>query len=92
MGSGVRVLVLNSELWRDMGLARALESAQEIKPILERDLGDQTLSKSLASVVLVSEGTVRTDARRSVPAIRTMPSATSRSRSRRASPGRTPPC
>lgn len=66
----MRVLLLNSERWRDMGIARALDQAPGIRPILERDLGDQTWSKSLADVILVSETSVRTDAKRSLNAIR----------------------
>ena len=53
-----------------MGLARALDHAPGIVPVLEQDLGDQTWSKSFATVVLVSEGAVRSDASRSLPAIR----------------------
>jgi DNA-binding NarL/FixJ family response regulator len=66
----MRVLVLNSERWRDLGIARALDRVPGIKPILERDLGDQTWSKSQATVVLVSEGSIRTDSKRSFLAIR----------------------
>jgi DNA-binding NarL/FixJ family response regulator len=53
-----------------MGIARVLERQPGITPILERDLGDLTWSKSLASIVLVSEGALRGDLRRSLPAIR----------------------
>lgn len=53
-----------------MGIARALDGAPGIRPILERDLGDQTWSKSQASVVLVSDLSIRTDAKRSFLAIR----------------------
>ena len=53
-----------------MGIARVLDRAQDITAILEKDLGDQTLSKSLASVVLVSEAVTQSDARRSLQAIR----------------------
>lgn len=66
----MRVLLLNDEQWRDGGIARALDRAPGIQTILERELGDQTWSKSLAEVVLVSEKCVRTDPRRSLPAIR----------------------
>jgi DNA-binding NarL/FixJ family response regulator len=66
----MRVLLLKSEHWRDMGLARALDHAPGIVPVLEQDLGDQTWSKSMATVILVSEGSVRSDAARSLPAIR----------------------
>jgi DNA-binding NarL/FixJ family response regulator len=66
----MRVLVLNSERWKDMGIARALDGAPGISPVLERDLGDQTWSKSQASVVLVSDVSIRTDASRSFYAIR----------------------
>ncbi|MHB0972503.1 MAG: response regulator transcription factor [Thermoanaerobaculia bacterium] len=66
----MRVLLLDSERWRDLGIARALDRAQGINPIIERELGDQTWSKSGADVVLVSESSVRTDLRRSLPAIR----------------------
>ena len=66
----MRVLLLKSEHWRDMGLARALDHAPGIVPVLEQDLGDQTWSKSFATVILVSEGAVRSDAARSLPAIR----------------------
>src|SRR5262245_6402973 len=66
----MRVLVLDSDQWREMGIARVLDGAHDVTPILERDLGDETWSKSLASVVLVSEGAARSDARRSLPAIR----------------------
>lgn len=53
-----------------MGLARALDHAPGIVPVLEQDLGDQTWSKSFATVVLVSEGAARSDASRSLSAIR----------------------
>ena len=66
----MRVLVLDSDQWREMGIARVLDGARDVTPILERDLGDQTWSKSLASVVLVSEGATRSDAKRSLPNIR----------------------
>jgi DNA-binding NarL/FixJ family response regulator len=66
----MRVLLLNDDQWRDGGIARALDRAPGIQPILERELGDQTWSKSLADLVLVSEKCVRTDPRRSLPAIR----------------------
>ena len=66
----MRVLLLNSERWRDGGIARALDRAPGIHPILERELGDQTWSKSLADVVLVAETSVRTDPRRSLSSIR----------------------
>ena len=64
------MLVLDTDFWREMGIARVLERAPGITPILERDLGDLTWSKSLASIVLVSEQSVRSDARRSLAAIR----------------------
>jgi two-component system, NarL family, response regulator DevR len=67
----MRVLVLQSDPWRDMGIARALDRAPGITPILERELGDQTWGKSLASVVLVAESAARTDAKRSLMRIRT---------------------
>src|SRR5262249_39051247 len=66
----MRVLVLDSGSWREMGIARALDPAADVTPVLERDLGDQTLSKSLASVVLLSEASARSDARRSVSVVR----------------------
>lgn len=66
----MRVLVLDTDSWREMGIARVLERAPGITPVLERDLGDQTWSKSLASVVLVSELSVRADAKRSLNVIR----------------------
>ncbi|MGA7615339.1 MAG: response regulator transcription factor [Thermoanaerobaculia bacterium] len=66
----MRVLVLNSEPWRDGGIARVLESAPGIRPILERELGDLTWSKSLADVILVAATSLRTDPRRSLVAIR----------------------
>lgn len=66
----MRVLLLNGDRWRDGGIARALDRAQGINPILERELGDQTWSKSLADVVLVSETSVRTDPKRSLGTIR----------------------
>ena len=53
-----------------MGIARVLERAPGITPVLERDLGDMTWSKSLASIVLVSELSVRADPRRSLHTIR----------------------
>jgi DNA-binding NarL/FixJ family response regulator len=66
----MRVLVLDTDPWRGMGIARVLDRAQDITAVLEKDLGDQTLSKSLASVVLVSEAVTHSDARRSLQAIR----------------------
>ncbi len=66
----MRVLLLNSERWRDGGIARALDRAPGIHPILERELGDQTWSRSLADVVLVSETSIRTDPKRSLGTIR----------------------
>ena len=66
----MRVLLLNSERWRDAGIARALDRATGIRPILECELGEMTWSKSLADVVLVSENSVRSDPRRSLTAIR----------------------
>jgi DNA-binding NarL/FixJ family response regulator len=66
----VRVLVLDDDSWREMGIARVLERAPGITPVLERDLLDQTWSKSLASVVLVSEVSIRDDARKSLQSIR----------------------
>jgi DNA-binding NarL/FixJ family response regulator len=66
----VRVLVLDDDSWREMGIARVLERAPGITPVLERDLLDQTWSKSLASVVLVSEVSIRDDARKSLHSIR----------------------
>jgi DNA-binding NarL/FixJ family response regulator len=66
----MRVLLLTGERWRDMGIARALDRAPGINPILEGELGDQTWSKALASIVLVSEDCARTDAKRSVGAIK----------------------
>jgi DNA-binding NarL/FixJ family response regulator len=66
----MRVLLLDSDGWRSMGMARVLDRAPDITPILERDLGEQTWSKSLARVVLVAEGATRTDSRKSVNALR----------------------
>lgn len=66
----MRVLVLDSDRWREMGIARVLDRAPGLTPVLERDLGDQTWSKSLAAVILVSEESARHDARRSLRAIR----------------------
>jgi DNA-binding NarL/FixJ family response regulator len=54
----MRVLVLDTDRWREMGIARVLDRTAGLTPVLERDLGDQTISKSLASVVLISEGAV----------------------------------
>jgi DNA-binding NarL/FixJ family response regulator len=65
------VLVLDDDSWREMGIARVLERAPGITPVLERDLLDQTWSKSLASIVLVSEASLREDARKSLSSIRT---------------------
>ena len=53
-----------------MGIARVLDRVPDITPVLERDLGDQTWSKSLARVVLVAENAARTDSRKSLHAIR----------------------
>jgi len=66
----MRVLVLDSDEWKDLGIARALDRAPGIKPILERDLGDLTWSKSQASVILVSDRSIKTDLKRSFVAIR----------------------
>jgi len=66
----MRVLVLDSDRWREMGIARVLDRAPGLTAVLERDLGDQTWSKSLAAVILVSEEAARHDARRSLRAIR----------------------
>jgi DNA-binding NarL/FixJ family response regulator len=66
----MRVLVLDTDHWREMGIARVLDRAPGITPILDTDLGDLTLSKSFASVVMLSEAAMRTDARRSLKAIR----------------------
>lgn len=66
----MRVLVLDSDSWRGMGIARVLDRIPDITPVLERDLGDQTWSKSLAKVVLVAETAARTDSRKSLHAIR----------------------
>ena len=66
----MRVLVLDTDPWRGMGIARVLDRAHDMTAVLEKDLGDQTLSKSLASVVLISEGLTQADARRSLQAIR----------------------
>jgi DNA-binding NarL/FixJ family response regulator len=68
--AGMRVLVLDSDSWREMGIARALDRAADVTPVLERDLGDQTWSKSLASVILLSEGAARSDTRRSLSVVR----------------------
>lgn len=53
-----------------MGIARALDGVPGIKPVLESDLGDLTWSRSAASVVLVSDVSLRTDSRRSLQVIR----------------------
>lgn len=53
-----------------MGIARALDGVPGVKPLLESDLGDLTWSRSAASVILVSDVSVRTDARRSLQVIR----------------------
>jgi DNA-binding NarL/FixJ family response regulator len=66
----VRVLVLDSDRWREMGIARVLDRAGGLTPVLERDLGDMTWSKSLASVVLVSEASARTEAKKSLTVLR----------------------
>lgn len=66
----MRVFVLSSERWRDLGIARALDRAAGITPLLEQDLGDQSWSRSLANVVLVAESSVRSDVKRSLPNIR----------------------
>jgi two-component system response regulator DevR len=66
----MRVLVLDCDRWRELGIARVLDRAPGLTPVLERDLGDQTWSKSLATVILVSEDAARHDARRSLRAIR----------------------
>lgn len=66
----MRVLVLDNDSWREMGIARVLDRAPDITPVLERDLGDQTWSKSLAKVVLVAEGSARGDSRKSLSTIR----------------------
>ena len=66
----MRVLVLDTDQWREQGIARVLDREPGITPILDRDLGDLTLSKSFAAVVLMSEATMRSDARRSLRAIR----------------------
>ena len=68
--TAMRVLVLDSDRWREQGIARVLDRAPGLTPILERELGDQTWSKSLATVVLVSEEAARHDARRSLRVIR----------------------
>lgn len=51
----MRVLLLDVDAWRSIGMARVLDRAPDITPILERDLGDMTWSKSLARVILVAE-------------------------------------
>jgi two-component system, NarL family, response regulator LiaR len=70
LAAAMRVLVLDNDRWREMGIARVLDRAPGLTPVLERDLGDQTWSKSLASVILVSDGSARTDARRSPRSLR----------------------
>jgi DNA-binding NarL/FixJ family response regulator len=66
----MRVLVLDSDHWRELGIARVLDRAPGLTPVLETDLGDQTWSKSLASVILVSDDSARFDTRRSLHTIR----------------------
>jgi DNA-binding NarL/FixJ family response regulator len=66
----MRILVLDSDRWREMGIARVLDGEPGLTPVLPRDLGDQTWSKSHATVVVVSEEAARRDARRSVGALR----------------------
>lgn len=66
----MRVLVLDSDRWREMGIARALDRAPGLTPVLERDLGDMTWGRSLASVIVVSEEAARHDHKRSIGVIR----------------------
>lgn len=62
--------MLDDDRWREMGIARVLERAPGITPVLERDLLDQTWSKSMASIILVSEMSLRENGRKSLQAIR----------------------
>lgn len=66
----MRVLVLDSDRWREMGIARVIDRAPGLTPVLERDLGDLTWGRSLASVVVVSEEAARHDHKRSIGVIR----------------------
>lgn len=53
-----------------MGIARVLDLAPGLTPVLERDLGDMTWGRSLASVIVVSEEAARYDHKRSISVIR----------------------
>lgn len=66
----MRVLVLDHDRWRGHGIARVLDGIPEFTPVLESDLGDQTWSKSLARVILVSEDSMRNDPRSSPERLR----------------------
>jgi two-component system, NarL family, response regulator DevR len=66
----MRVLILDHDCWREQGLARVLDSSPEISVVLERDLGDETWSKSQATVILVSDTSVRDDPRSSIERLR----------------------
>ncbi len=67
----MRVLILDRDCWREQGLARVLDATPGVSVVLERDLGEQTWSKSMATIILVSENAVRQDSRCSVESLRT---------------------
>ena len=64
----MRVLVLDTSPWRELGIVRTLERANGITPCLERDLSN---TSPRAAVVLVSEHAVRAGERRSIDRLRT---------------------
>ena len=66
----MRVLVLDHDCWREQGIARVLDSAPDVSVVLERDLGEQTWSKSMATIILVSDQSVKQDPRSSVERLR----------------------
>ena len=67
----MRVLVVEPDRWRELGLCRALDAAPGIVAVPSSDLGDRTWTRAeKPSVVLLAEESARKDPRRSLNRLR----------------------
>lgn len=67
----MRVLVVEPDRWRELGLTKALEGASDVTPISASEMGDRTWSGvETPAVVLLAERAARTDPKRSLARLR----------------------
>ena len=66
----MRVLVIDSDRWRELGIAKALSSGGGVEPVMASEVGERTLTRRNPAVVMLEHGEAITGQKHSLRSVR----------------------